>query len=297
MTQAFNLSQLANNLTSSGLLDAADGLVNAVPVVNGGTGATTASAARTNLGLIIGTNVPSPTGGGASGTWGINITGNAATATTAANGGVTGISAGDGISISASTGNVTITNTYNSPYNGQNGQLFTSSGIFTVPTGVTKLHVIVAGGGGASGAQPLGDSSANGGFGGYAEGYITVSSGASYAVTVGAGAGWTAGNGGSGGTSSFGSLISATGGAGGAFGGSYQATSGNGTGGTIANTNISVINNTLLRINKNAPGASGTPSAYVWDISSAYSPGACGTGSGDYARGMPSFGGIVFIEW
>jgi hypothetical protein len=51
MTQAYNLSQLANNLTSTGLLDASDGLVNALPVVNGGTGATTASAARTNLGV------------------------------------------------------------------------------------------------------------------------------------------------------------------------------------------------------------------------------------------------------
>lgn len=49
MTQAYNLSQLANNLTSAGLLDAADGLVNAVPIANGGTGATTASGARTNL--------------------------------------------------------------------------------------------------------------------------------------------------------------------------------------------------------------------------------------------------------
>jgi hypothetical protein len=49
MTQAFNLSQLANNLTTAGLLDAADGLVNAVPIVNGGTGATTAAAARSNL--------------------------------------------------------------------------------------------------------------------------------------------------------------------------------------------------------------------------------------------------------
>jgi hypothetical protein len=51
MTQAYNLSQLANNLTSAGLLDAADGLVNTVPVANGGTGASSASAARTNLGV------------------------------------------------------------------------------------------------------------------------------------------------------------------------------------------------------------------------------------------------------
>lgn len=51
MTQAYNLSQLANNLNSSGQLDATDGLVNSVPIANGGTGASTATAARTNLGL------------------------------------------------------------------------------------------------------------------------------------------------------------------------------------------------------------------------------------------------------
>jgi hypothetical protein len=55
MTQAFNLSQLANNLNSSGQLDAADGLVNAVPVANGGTNASSAAAARTNLGAATGT--------------------------------------------------------------------------------------------------------------------------------------------------------------------------------------------------------------------------------------------------
>lgn len=52
MTQAFNLSQLANNVNSSGLLDASLGLANAVPIANGGTGSTTASNAKINLGII-----------------------------------------------------------------------------------------------------------------------------------------------------------------------------------------------------------------------------------------------------
>jgi len=49
MTQSYNLSQLANNLNTSGQLLAASGLSGATPIANGGTGATTAANARINL--------------------------------------------------------------------------------------------------------------------------------------------------------------------------------------------------------------------------------------------------------
>lgn len=74
-----------------------------------------AAAARATLGLVIGSNVPSPTGAGASGTWGINISGNAATAS---NGGVT--------SVNGLTGAVSVT-TGVSSLNGQTGAITNTS--------------------------------------------------------------------------------------------------------------------------------------------------------------------------
>lgn len=65
------LTATGGPITTSGTIT----LGGTLAIANGGTGATTDSGARTALG------VPSTTGSGASGTWGISITGNAATAT------------------------------------------------------------------------------------------------------------------------------------------------------------------------------------------------------------------------
>jgi hypothetical protein len=64
---------------TAGTVDLASEVTGTLPIANGGTGATTNTQARTNL------DVPSRSGADASGTWGINISGSAATWTTARN--------------------------------------------------------------------------------------------------------------------------------------------------------------------------------------------------------------------
>lgn len=54
-----------------------------IPLTYGGTGSTSALSARANLGLAIGTDVPAVDGTGASGTWGINISGTSSSAVSA----------------------------------------------------------------------------------------------------------------------------------------------------------------------------------------------------------------------
>ena len=74
MTQAINLANFANSLDSSGGMPPSQ--LNApVTISKGGTNAATAADARTNLGLAIGSDIPSPTGTGASGSWAISVTG------------------------------------------------------------------------------------------------------------------------------------------------------------------------------------------------------------------------------
>lgn len=76
MTQAMNLANFANSLDSSGGVPPTQ-LNSPVPVSKGGTNASTAAAARTNLG------VPSLTGTDASGTWNIDVLGSSGSLATA----------------------------------------------------------------------------------------------------------------------------------------------------------------------------------------------------------------------
>lgn len=102
-----------------------------------------------------------------------------------------------------------LTNLYAIP----NMQVFTNNGTFVVPTNATRIMVEVWGGGGG-GNDAYADIEDNfsyanggGGGGGYGKGIFCVTNGAIYSVTVGQGGT----NSSAGGTSSFGSLICATG--------------------------------------------------------------------------------------
>ncbi|AOO12044.1 hypothetical protein Np200711_098 [Cyanophage S-RIM44] len=89
---------------------------------------------------------------------------------------------------------------------------YTSSGTWSRPAGVTKILVRLVGGGGAG--SGVGESGA---AGGYSERLLDVTSISSVSVTIGAGSSSSttySGRSGNGGTTSFGSYLSASGGAG-----------------------------------------------------------------------------------
>lgn len=129
---------------------------------------------------------------------------------------------------------------------GTQGQVFTSTGTFTVPSGITtvKVTVIAGGGGGGSARVPTcgGSTGGNGGGGGASIKYVTgLTPGGTVSVTVGSSGtgGVPNGAGGTGGTSSFGAYCSATGGGGGAHGFNGTGAAGSNGAGSSGDINLS----------------------------------------------------------
>ena len=178
-------------------------------------------------------------------------------------------------------------------------QLFTSSGTFTPPAGVTQVKVTVLAGGGGGGGGEVGAcatvSGKAGGNGGVASGYCTVTPSTGVTVTVGAGGnGGAAGNnaGASGGTSSFGTAISCTGGGGGSGwnAGSVGAT-GVASGASFMRTGPGGI--------MNATGSSSNTAqaAQPYTATGAYLASANGIGGTPGTFGKGGVAGMVLVEW
>ena len=119
----------------------------------------------------------------------------------------------------------------------QGQQIFTTSGTFTVPAGVTQVSAVVVGGGGGGGDSTAGDEpGAGGGGGGLAYGTFTVTPGESLTVTVGTGGAGGEGNNGNATTIARGATTLLSGGGGGGGSSTDGDDSGGGAGGSSGGT-------------------------------------------------------------
>ncbi len=145
MTQAFNLAQLANNLNTSGQLDATDGLSGVVPVANGGSGRSTLTANNILIGNGTGAiNFVAP------GTSGNVLTSNGTSWTSVAGGGLGIGQTWQNLTGSRSSG-TTYTNSTGKPiavgarsnFNRQNDIVVTVDGVETARYGIENNFFIV----------------------------------------------------------------------------------------------------------------------------------------------------------
>ena len=241
------------------------------------------------------------------------ITGNATVGGTLA---VTGATTVGGVAVVAvapgTNGNVLTSNgtTWASTAPTGGGQLqtviFSSSSTWTCPTGVTKAQVVCVGGGSGSAVNAAGTctSAANGGFGGVAVALVTVVPGTVYTITVGVGSvgvgtiSLSTISSAAGGTTSFGSLVTATGGGGATAtsGGGTQGTAGTGsTTGTLLRNSSQATAGSSIFFNGGSSDTGGT-AAVVWSVSSIYFCGAGATTFVNYV-GRGGIGGAVAIQY
>jgi hypothetical protein len=196
-----------------------------------------------------------------------------------------------------------------SGYTGPQGmQVFTGSGTFTVPSGITSVQVTVVGGGGGvnvSSGNPMSRSAA----GGMSKRVVTgLTPGGTVSVTVGGVGGNTSGSvanrGATGGTSSFGAFCSATGGQGNTSQGLVTATGGAGSGGTL-NINGQNAINSSAQTGGFTPLGLGMP-GYAANLGCCGNPNISGSGYGfgGFSSGGSNNnpvanggGGVVIVEW
>lgn len=186
-------------------------------------------------------------------------------------------------------------------------QAFTSSGTFYVPSGVTRLRATVIGGGGAGGSVASGSGGAGGGgAGGHGIVWLSgITPGAAVPVTVGSfGAGIANSAGANGGTSSFGTYCSATGGTGGGVGSSSVNGSGS-PGGTVSGAGVYYVGSSgtdavpgvLRGGDGGGPGGGKGGSGSANGVNALGWGGGGGGASGAGMTGGSGGGGLVVVEW
>lgn len=296
-----------------------------IPIAAGGTGEATAASARAALGVAIDSDVMKYVAPGSSGnllvSTGADWTSSAASAVVSSitagagisvsastgdveitNTGVTDITAGAGISVSANTGSITISASGGGGF--ANMEVFNNPGTWTNPGNIEKVKVTVVGGGSAG----AGISRPGGSGGGTAIEIIPFPSGTNVPVTVGNG-GTSNGNtdnatGNAGGTSSFGPYCSATGGG---------ATPGNGgIGGAGSGGDLNIDGDCGASITFSPSNRLGFGGTSIFSGAGSAGPGpfpvkdaksyGCGGGGGGSPASTPGSGGagskgVVIVEY
>lgn len=219
--------------------------------------------------------------------------------------------AGSAVNFSAGTKDVFVTFPASAGYSGASGQVFTASGTFTIPTGITRVKMTIVGGGGGGGGGTSGTGcgdlpDAGGGVvgGGAAVKWLTsLTPGNTLTVTRGAGGAGGAspgGNGTSGGTSSVASgtetitTVSATGGAAGIGSG------GGGNGGVGSSGDLNMTGGAGIAGGETGisyGGASFMAGAAKGNAAGTVYGGGGGGGAAGDSAGLAGANGVIFFEW